>query len=250
MDDKKEDFRKQGLKLTSRGGARQSSNPNTPAPRRSPKGKTPPTRELADAQTLKHSPSSHSPPLASYPHNNQETETPSRPPRTHGLARNDLQTLPRLSDNASPLPHRAPYLSQNAGSPPTLSSTAYYNADGSQYNSLYTPAPQRHVPQINAPSTVKLPSQWLPQSSPAPFWRGEFSTPAKLPDTSPAKANGEGPVEAPQSSSPPPAVGAGSPTRVRGAPYEKRVNGLSGNLSRAKPSLEQEEEDEPLDLMG
>ncbi|KAF4456924.1 hypothetical protein F53441_1048 [Fusarium austroafricanum] len=82
---------------------------------------------------------------------------------------------------------------------PTLTSS--YQEDG---GSFVTPAPPRMHPKLAPPSTAQRPSQHMPTSSPAPFWKYADigSTPLKLGgyDVSPTKAGGSFP---PQSSSPP-----------------------------------------------
>ncbi|KLO95152.1 Uncharacterized protein LW93_13608 [Fusarium fujikuroi] len=83
---------------------------------------------------------------------------------------------------------------------PTLTSS--YQEDG---GSFVTPAPPRMHPKLAPPSTAQRPSQHMPTSSPAPFWKYADigSTPLKPLggyDVSPTKAGG---VLPPQSSSPP-----------------------------------------------
>ncbi|KAJ4264733.1 transcription factor [Fusarium torreyae] len=83
---------------------------------------------------------------------------------------------------------------------PTLTSS--YQEDG---GSFVTPAPPRMHPKLAPPSTAQRPSQHMPTSSPAPFWKYADigSTPLKPLggyDISPTKAGG---ILPPQSSSPP-----------------------------------------------
>lgn len=95
------------------------------------------------------------------------------------------------------------------GSPPVLSSS-FAQEEGS---SLITPAPVRKHPYLAPPSTAQRPSQHMPTSSPAPFWRyAELgNTPMRPFDLSPTKDGGLG---LPQSSSPAPRrESAGSPSR-------------------------------------
>lgn len=134
---------------------------------------------------------------------------------------------------------------------PTLGSSYLQQEDGA---SLVTPAPNRVNPRLVPPSTAQRPSQHMPTSSPAPFWRYAdiSSTPLKPPaqyDASPSKlAHGNLPS---QSSSPPPApalarskspaaAGSVSPTRTtsRGATV-----GVED-----PPSPAEEEEDRAFDL--
>lgn len=84
---------------------------------------------------------------------------------------------------------------------PTLTSS-YLQEDG---GSFVTPAPPRMHPKLAPPSTAQRPSQHMPTSSPAPFWKYADigSTPLKSRggyDISPTKAGGVLPS---QSSSPP-----------------------------------------------
>ncbi|KKY33331.1 putative forkhead transcription factor fkh1 [Diaporthe ampelina] len=107
--------------------------------------------------------------------------------------------------------------------------------DGS---SLVTPAPLKIHPRLAPPSTAQRPSQHMPMSSPAPFWKfAEYgSTPIKpLADISPSK--NPGPIQ--QSSSPPRI--AKSPT---GSPTQ---NGRSATHEPIKPE-EPEDEEEGIDL--
>lgn len=108
------------------------------------------------------------------------------------------------SGDGSPLPrHRQPIGGSQSitDAPPRspLLSSSYLQDDGT---SLVTPAPLKVHPQLVPPSTLQRPSQHMPTSSPAPFWKfAEYgSTPIKpLLDMSPSKTLG--PI--PQSSSPP-----------------------------------------------
>lgn len=109
---------------------------------------------------------------------------------------------------------------------PTLTSTFLQDDISS---SFVTPAPHRVELKLNPPSTLQRPSQHMPTSSPAPFWKYADigSTPLKPPasfDFSPSKALGlssgmSSSVAMPASSSPPPVKRSGikspisSPTR-------------------------------------
>lgn len=135
--------------------------------------------------------------------------------------------LPGLGDG-SPLPRNrrqngtAFGLSDNIqGSPPVLSSS-FLNTD--EPGSFVTPAPARVHPRLAPPSTAQRPSQHMPTSSPAPFWKyadlGTGNTPMRGMgiDTSPIK--GGNVLEAPMltagaaSSSPPSVRAEGSPSRT------------------------------------
>ena len=247
-EEKKEEFKVNGLKMTSRGGARRSSNPNSPVPKKSPKKKNSPGGGPKPSHAHPKSPSADTPLLSSHASTMPENQTPSRPPRSIGH-HNGLQTLPQLSDDASPLPRHAPYLSQNAanaGSPPMLTSSAFLGDQGSSYNYL-TPAPQRHEPRLTVPSTVKLPSYYLPQSSPNPWWNqpAPHADGDKNLDTSPIKQKIDGNAIPPSSSPPPP-----SPTRPKRV-LDERING--GKVIPAPPPAPRQpspEQDEEIDLMG
>ena len=256
-DEKKEQIRGDGLKMTSRGGARRSSAPNSPAPKKSPKKASPKSQPDGLYLIKKQLPVEGTSPLAAFP-TAQESYTPTRGSRISATGHASTQNLPQLSDDASPLPSR-PYLSLNAaaaGSPPTLSSSAFYNEDQQTGHNLFTPMPQRFEPRPTEPSTVKLPSQYLPQSSPAPFWKfnGEFgSTPAGFPESSPLRPSGHAAI-AMQSSSPPPLISNGSPTKTRAVPAEVVTNGqVTGQglrINGGSAPIDDEEDDGHLDLMG
>ena len=255
-EEKKEEFRVNGLKMTSRGGARRSSNPNSPVPKKSPKKKTSPVGGLKSAQAIHNSPGADTPLLGSHQSTMPEVQTPSRAPRNFG-SQGELQALPQLSDDASPLPRHAPYLSQNAvnaASPPMLTSSAFPGDPQSSYN-YYTPAPQRHEPRLTVPSTVKLPSYYLPQSSPNPWWNQPPShvDGDKHVDTSPIKQKADGDAVPPSSSPPPPTLANGSPTRPKRL-NDERTNGAAAAAAaiaiHAPPRQPSPEQDEEIDLMG
>ncbi|RKU47909.1 transcription factor, variant 3 [Coniochaeta pulveracea] len=116
----------------------------------------------------------------------------------------DGSPLPRLR---RPAPPSTLSTTDNVPASPTLTSS-YLQEEGA---SFVTPAPHRVHPRLAPPSTAQRPSQHMPTSSPAPFWKYADigSTPMKPPllDLSPSKAVGV----IPPSSSPPP-VGRKSPT--------------------------------------
>lgn len=207
-----------------RGGHRGSSAPGSPA---NLGYLTRAGGEPSSASKLKRSPRSGSPPMSSYPANAPQF-TPDRGGRS-------MQDLP---GDGSPLPrNRRPHsnafgLSDNVpGSPPVLSSS-YLQEDGS---SFVTPAPHRVHPRLAPPSTAQRPSQHMPTSSPAPFWKFADigTTPMRGPafDLSPTK----GASGIPPSSSPPPVrrSSAASPSR----------NGLSARQDASKlEDLDDEEQ--------
>ncbi len=105
---------------------------------------------------------------------------------------------------------------------PTLTSTFLQDDNNA---SFVTPAPHRMELKLNPPSTLQRPSQHMPTSSPAPFWKYADigSTPLKSAplDFSPSKAlglssgvGGSGSATLPASSSPPPIKGSGAKSPV------------------------------------
>ena len=240
--EKKDEYKRSGWKMTSRGGARPSSNPSSPAPnKKSPKRRTPPRPTGSSSFNTQTPPSTHAGPSS------QQSQTPLRQ-TTNASAIPKLDPIPQLMDDNSPLPVRQSLLnnaSNSAASPPMLSSSALLDDNASvaaTFQNPFTPAPRRQEPSFNAPSTSKLPSQYLLQSSPAPFWK-DFGTPAPLPQTSPVKAD-LGAADVPASSSPPREGANGSPTRPRVRP--------ESGLGIQTPSLVNKDQPEsaPLDLMG
>jgi len=128
----------------------------------------------------------------------------------------DGSPLPRLKRTN---PASALGLVENAPGSPTLGSS-YLQEDGA---SFVTPAPHRVHPRLAPPSTAQRPSQHMPTSSPAPFWKyADYGStplkPAAQLDASPSRVLGGPP---PHSSSPPAAPRkspVASPTRpARGA---------------------------------
>ncbi|KAI0104890.1 hypothetical protein F4776DRAFT_647706 [Hypoxylon sp. NC0597] len=189
-----------------RGGHRGSSAPSSPSQpnqlnyiTHGPRDVS--AREPASTRKRKASPIASPPPKSSM-HLSQVT-----PDRKY------LPTGPSSFQDGSPLPRRKPLDASGSfgtdtlpHSPPTLSSS-YLQDDGA---SFVTPAPHRVHPRLAPPSTAQRPSQHMPTSSPAPFWKYADinSTPLKPPqyDLSPSK-----PLGLPNSSSPPPATRDRSP---------------------------------------
>ena len=270
--ERRDALKQAGLKMSGRGGARKPSGPNSPAakqasPRKSPTKKSPRNDTGSITRPSQTSPTSQTPPLSAYPPSAQESYTPTRGSRRSALSHGNDQPLPVLSDDASPLPTRPHYLSTTAaaaGSPPSLSSSAaYYDEQNPNPNNLYTPAPQRREPKQYAPSSAKLPSMYLPQSSPAPFFKlnGELgSTPAGFGESSPLKESGRlGLRSELASSSPPPMTANGSPTRSKGVSSEfgsgsqNRSISQLGSMNKGLgithgPPVE--DDDTPLDILG
>ncbi|PBP28744.1 fork head domain-containing protein [Diplocarpon rosae] len=165
------------------------------------------------SQKLKAEPRLASPALSSFRSNDPQF-TPDRGGQL--VARPSEEDIP---GDGSPLPRHKRQagnsfgLSDNAPGSPTLSSSMVH-----EESSFVTPAPHRVHPRLAPPSTAQRPSQHMPTSSPAPFWKYADigSTPMKGPafDLSPIKGSAAGPV-LPPSSSPAPACRehATSPTR-------------------------------------
>ncbi|KAI1004454.1 hypothetical protein K3495_g3761 [Podosphaera aphanis] len=172
-----------------------------------------------------------SPTLVSYP-SNAAHMTPDRGAKI-------IKPLPdETPSNGSPLPcHRRSYgLSDNApGSPPILSSS--YMPDDT--SSFITPAPHRVHPRLAPPSTAQRPSQHMPTSSPAPFWKyadiGHTPIKSGAFDSSPAKRIG---IRAPESSSPAPVK----------SPSRKVVRGSIGLQIDTIAEGEIEDDDQGIDL--
>lgn len=241
-----------------KGGARGSSAPTSPAARETartfagPNIQTGVANQSHDAaistEQLKQSPRSTTPPLSSYPVAAKEAYTPER--GSH-LPHQQMHGLPDHFGDDSPLPPRSRNAiygfsdAAAAGSPPTLSSSAYYD----EGQSLITPAPRRQNPKLAPPSTAHLPSTYMPTSSPAPFWRfaDDTSTPARLlPDLSPLKTGGTAAMAELQSSSPPP-VTSGSPTKPRNGPFSRpEISQLY--MGNGLAAHEEEDDSEGIDL--
>ena len=221
----------------SKGGGRTSSAPGSPA------GMAPAQGSFAlpeRSDNIKTSPSQQTPPLSAFPPKQQDASTPSNG--------NSMQpdipvyaptggSLPVLSDETSPLPRRYSNgrLAHLMGSSPTLTSS-YGNADLPSH----TPAPRPFNLSLPQPNTAKLPTSHMTPTTPAPFWKlpgtGLGSTPARWPDSSPAKNGGI----LPMSSSPPPAVGNGveSPTRKFGSSQtQKNSSSFAPSSSNGNTAL-------------
>lgn len=131
---------------------------------------------------------------------------PKQPPRSSATLTADGSPLPR----SKKLEPTDPSFSRFNPHSPTLTST-YLQDDG---GSFVTPAPPRVHPKLAPPSTAQRPSQHMPTSSPAPFWRyadigstpirplggGELGTspskaavPLPLPSSSPIREGGTPP---------------------------------------------------------
>lgn len=136
----------------------------------------------------------------------QDTSVLQSTPDRRALGRNanstfDGSPLPRTKKKTSSIDPLSSFQPQS----PTLTSS-YFEGEAS---SFVTPAPPRVHPKLAPPSTAQRPSQHMPTSSPAPFWRYADigSTPLKpyRPyEASPSKAASTMPPAA--SSSPAPAI--------------------------------------------
>lgn len=196
-----------------RGGHRGSSAPSSPSQlnyiTQGPKDMA--SREPSSARKFPGSPLVSPPSRTSFNYNMPQ----STPDRRHERqsARNAM-----LTSDGSPLPRpkKAPASSASAifqPQSPTLTSS-YLQDDG---GSFITPAPPRVHPKLAPPSTAQRPSQHMPTSSPAPFWKYADigSTPLKPMgpyEISPTKSSGDVPAASsspPQANKSPPS----SPTR-------------------------------------
>lgn len=125
----------------------------------------------------------------------------------------DGSPLPRPR---KPVPSAAPSSSVYQPQSPTLASSFYQDEN----SSFVTPAPPRVHPRLAPPSTAPRPSQHMPTSSPAPFWKYADigSTPLRPPANYDASPSRRGPL--PNSSSPPPRA-VKSPTQSPSKPAEE-----------------------------
>ncbi|KAK0621385.1 fork head domain-containing protein [Bombardia bombarda] len=174
-----------------RGGHRGSSNPSSPSQlnyiTQGPRDMA--ARDPSSARKRKVSPSGSPQPRTALRDSHQ---TPVRP------ARRPLPDEPGVGTDGSPLPRLRKTnasstlgLVENALGSPTLTSS-YLQEDGA---SFVTPAPLRVHPRLAPPSTAQRPSQHMPTSSPAPFWKYADigSTPLKPAHSSPPPARSKSP---------------------------------------------------------
>lgn len=166
-----------------------------------------------------------------------------RPSLERAVGRNavsaaDGSPLPRHRKSNNSLPDSS-FSTFNPQSP-TLTSS--YMQDDSA--SFVTPAPPRIHPKLAPPSTAQRPSQHMPTSSPAPFWKYADISSTPLPplaayDISPSKPTGRLP---PQSSSPPRA--SKSPPSSPSKPQKSAAIGMG----QGSAVFEDGEEDRGFDL--
>lgn len=99
----------------------------------------------------------------------------------------------RFADALSPFPDFGRSRSyanglNETGASRTPAALAFHS--GGDVDNLATPLIGKHIPKLAPPSTARLPSQFMPLSSPAPFWKftADFgSSPAKPVQSSPVK---------------------------------------------------------------
>ena len=207
-----------------RGGHRGSSAPSSPSQlnyiTQGPKDMA--TREPGSGRKRKASPPLGSPPPSSVGHSPQGT------PERSSLGR---ARRPAEAANGSPLPRVARH-APGAYQPHSPSSASpYLHEDAASFT---TPAPLRVHPKLAPPSTAQRPSQHMPTSSPAPFWKYADigSTPLKplLPfDFSPSKPKGGAP-------------GSSSPVQVRTESPSRSPTGTRG-VETADPVVAVEEDE-------
>lgn len=202
------------------GKFRSRSTPSSPTVRVQDPSAIAPSFSAVNNGDLKVSPTAQSPPLSAYPPTAQESYTPSRGSRLTAFDNSvsTAQALPNLSsDDTVALPVRRPQASSSGilDSSPTLTSGAWLGYDSM---SMRTPLPRPHNLNIPLPNTMAKPSSYMPDSSPAPFWKYTRMTAGSTPGIWPGESS---PLKPPvlQSSSPPPPAsnGAESPTKATGA---------------------------------
>ncbi|KAH8131739.1 hypothetical protein FP744_10000569 [Trichoderma asperellum] len=220
-----------------RGGHRGSSVPSSPSQlnyiTHGPKDML--ARDLPSAQKRRGSP------LVSPPPQSSRRAIQSTPDRAY-----DRQTglSSALTADGSPLPRARKSTTTDSPLPgfhpqsPTLTSS-YLQDDNP---SFVTPAPPRVHPKLAPPSTAQRPSQHMPTSSPAPFWKYADigSTPLKpmAPyEVSPSRVSRELPTR----SSSPPTVGKSPPS----SPSRPQKSGQQGPADAG----DEAEEEQGFDLM-
>ncbi|KAL7808439.1 fork head transcription factor-like protein [Trichoderma gracile] len=218
-----------------RGGHRGSSVPSSPSHlnyiTHGPKDVL--ARDPSSAQKRRGSPLVSPPPQSALRGGLQST-----PDRAYGR-KADRSSGPTA--DGSPLPRaRKPDSSFSGFQPQSPTLTSSYMQDDNA--SFVTPAPPRVHPKLAPPSTAQRPSQHMPTSSPAPFWKYADigSTPLKPLgpyEVSPSRVA----REAPPRSSSPPALGKSPPS----SPSRPQKSGLRESADAA----EEPEEEQGFDLM-
>ncbi|KAK0673805.1 putative fork head protein 1 [Cercophora samala] len=254
-----------------RGGHRgASSNPSSPSSAQlnyitsGPRDMAAARDPVSSARKRKVSPSGSPQPRAMLRTEAAAHSTPVR------ATRKPLPDEPGKDLDGSPLPRvaRKPVASsalgvvENAPGSPTLTSS--YNTHEDHMSQFVTPAPPRVHPRLAPPSTAQRPSQHMPTSSPAPFWRYADlgSTPLKAPGGfevgSPTKGvavgsllgEGKGELGVPQVASSPPPVPRGerSKSPVGVPPSPTRRGGSVGAVGGEEEDGGDMPEEEGFDL--
>ncbi|KAK3955305.1 fork head domain-containing protein [Pseudoneurospora amorphoporcata] len=229
-----------------RGGHRGTSNPASPSAlnyiTQGPKDMA--AKEPPSSRKRKISPSG-SPQPQPHPTIRDSQSTPVRAAQRKPLpdkAEDGTEAASPLSTIRKPATTSTSGIVEDTPVSPTLGSS-YLQEDGA---SLVTPAPNRVNPRLVPPSTAQRPSQHMPTSSPAPFWRYAdiSSTPLKSAqyDASPSKTHGNLPS---QSSSPPPPARSKSPA---GSASPTRTTSRGATVGVEEPPSPAEEEDRAFDL--
>lgn len=209
-------------------------------------------------------PQSSSPPNVSY-----KREQATTPERASNHYRGGLPSSPvNFMHGISPFPEiRRPQLNglNEAGAARTPAALAFHSGDFD--GALATPLIGKHIPRLAPPSTAQLPSQYMPFSSPAPFWKftDMNSSPAKPMASSPVKFGAitnahqereskqddkaEPPVDLAIRSSSPPAADAevanGSPTGARSGRARSASQAQTIVVTDKDATSEEEEEPAP-----
>ena len=221
-----------------RGGHRGSSAPSSPSQPNQLNYITHGPKEMAardggSARRRKASPTGSPAPTSSFDRSHMTPDRKFLPSGPGSVQDGSPLPRPRKGLNGSGV-FRDP---DNPRSPPTLSSS--YAQDESA--SFVTPAPHKVHPRLAPPSTAQRPSQHMPTSSPAPFWKYADinTTPYKHDhfDMSPTK-----PLGLPSSSSPPAAAADRSPV------VSPTRSGRAQTQETTTISTEEDEEEGGFDL--
>ena len=180
-------------------------------------------------------------PGSSLPMSQSTPDGPSKQPtRANTVLSVDGSPLPRSKKTATEDPSFSNY---NLHSP-TLPSSFLQD----DTTSFATPAPPRVHPKLAPPSTAQRPSQHMPTSSPAPFWRFLDIASTPLKGTSPTKTPAP---PLPQSSSPlrgdqsPPS----SPTRPQKENSQEQVNSpVNQPVAEKNEDEDDDDDDQGFDL--
>ncbi|KAF2666869.1 hypothetical protein BT63DRAFT_427279 [Microthyrium microscopicum] len=217
----REEFMKKNMQPSRRARNIGSSTPNSPATMSGPVAQT---ERLMGAigepssATRKKRLRSITPPLSSYPVAT-ESYTPDRGPQASFLTSGPLAPLPVTNTPPTGPMSLTPSLDRSGSDrgvgntpgqnrmPPNGMNTASFNSpptlamgntpfEGPPGTHLFTPLPVKSRPLAAVQSTCKAPSFYAKDlfSSPAPFWKfaNVGSTPARLPELSPFKAENQG----------------------------------------------------------